>query len=167
MPISRREWMLASLCWSELLARRAAQGASPFTVLSAGEAKEIVALTNTILPETDTPGAEQADTVHFIDAALAGFDHDQVGIYRTGLADVAARSRQMFPAAELFTDLAGSQRTAVMKSIETTTFFEILRTHTILAYFGNPRFGWKLLARDPAMQFQPPFGFYDAESRTE
>jgi gluconate 2-dehydrogenase gamma chain len=167
MPISRRDWMLASLCWSELLAARAAGGSSSFAVLSSAEAVEIVALSGTVLPETETPGAEQAGAVRFIDAALAGFDHDQLAVYRHGLADVASRSRQMFPPATRFSGLSGEQRTAVLKSIEKTEFFEKLRTHTILAYFGNPRFGWKLLGRDPAMHFEPPFGFYDAESKAQ
>ena len=166
MPISRREWMLASICWSELLARRVVRGASSFTVLSPAEAAEILALSSTILPETETPGAEQAGTVQFIDAALAGFDYDQVAVYRRGLADVASRSRQMFPPATRFSGLSLNQRTAVMKAIEKTEFVDKLRTHTILAYFGNPDFGWKLLGRDPAMHFEPPFGFYDAGGKT-
>lgn len=154
--------MLASLCWSELLAARA-RGASSFAVLTPAEAVEIVALSNTVLPETETPGAEQADAVHFIDAALAGFDREQAAVYRRGLADVAVRSRQMFPPATRFSGLSESQRAAVLKSVEKTEFFEKLRAHTILAYFGNPQFGWKLLGRDAAMHFEPPFGFYDAE----
>ena len=159
--------MLASLCWSELLASRAVQGAPSFAVLSPAEAAEIVALSNTILPETDTPGAELAGTAHFIDAALAGFDRDQRTVYRQGLADVALRSRQMFPPATQFSGLSEQQRSAVLQSIEKTEFFEKLRTHTVLAYFGNPQFGWKLLGRDPATHFEPPFGFYDAESQAK
>jgi len=165
MTTSRREWMLASLCWSELLAARAVHGATSFSVLSAAEAVEIVALSSTVLPETETPGAEQAGAVHFIDAALAGFDRDQAAVYRQGLADVASRSREMFPPATRFSGLSEIQRTAVLKSIEKTEFFEKLRTHTILAYFGNPQFGWKLLGRDPAMHFEPPFGFYDGKGK--
>jgi hypothetical protein len=167
MPIGRREWMLASLCWSELIASRLAHGAASFTVLSPAEAVEIRALSSTILPETETPGAEQAGAVHFIDAALAGFDRDQLAVYRQGLADVASRSRRMFPPATRFSSLSESQRIALLKSIEKTEFFEKLRAHTILAYFGNPQFGWKLLGRDPAMHFEPPFGFYDAEGKAE
>jgi hypothetical protein len=142
------------------------RGASSFVVLSPEEAMEIQALSSTILPETDTPGAAQAGTVHFIDAALAGFDRDQIALYRQGLSDVASRTRTMFPLATRFSALSENQRTAVLKSIEKTEFFEKLRTHTILAYFGNPQFGWKLLGRDPAMHFEPPFGFYDGEGKT-
>lgn len=158
--------MLASLCWSELLTRRSVRGAITFSVLSESEAADLRALSNTILPETDTPGAEQAGAVSFIDAALAGYDHDQVEIYRQGLSDVAARSRQMFPPSSNFVDLSEVQRIALLKSIEKTEFFDKLRRHTILAYFGNPQLGWKLIGRDPAMHFEPPFGFYDAEIKT-
>ncbi len=141
--------MLASICWSELLAEP-----TPLRVFTPAEAAEIVALANAILPETDTPGATQADAVRFIDAALAGFDSDQLALYRRGLKDLGK-----------FAALSPDQRIARLKTIEKTEFFDKLRTHTILAYFGNPQFGWKLLRRDPAMHFDPPFGFYDAEVR--
>ena len=157
MPISRREWVLASLCWSELLN---AQHTSGLKVLTPAQAAELRALTNAILPETDTPGAEQARTVEFIDAALAGYDSDQREVYRQGLADVAARAHGKF------TDLNKTQQTALLQAIEKTDFFQKLRTHTVLAYFGNPQLGWKLLGRDPAMHFDPPFGFYDAPGKT-
>jgi len=159
--------MLASLCWSELLELRRVPGASAFSVLSPSEVTDVRALSNAILPETETPGAEQAGAVYFIDAALAGYDHDQVELYRRGLSDVTARTRRMFPPSNGFIDLSEAQRTALLKSIEKTEFFEKLRTHTILAYFGNPQFGWKLLGRNPAMHFEPPFGFYDAEIKAE
>ena len=163
MPISRREWVLASTCWSELLATRAAQGATSFSVFSLSEARQIQALSSAILPETETPGAAQADAVSFIDAALAGYDQHQLGLYHQGLAEVVARTRQMFPPMTKFSDLSETQQIAVLKSIEKTEFFGKLRTHTVLAYFGNPQFGWKLVGRDAAMHFEPPFGFYDAE----
>jgi hypothetical protein len=167
MFVNRREWALASLCWSELLKAKAVRLESGFTILSRAEAADLRALTNIILPKTETPGAEQAGTVDFIDAALAGYDHDQRELYRQGLADVAARSRQMFPPGAPFFDLTGDKQTAVVRAIEKTEFFEKLRTHTILAYFGNPQFGWKLMNRDPSMHFEPPFGFYDAEGKAE
>ena len=118
-------------------------------------------------PGNETPGAEQAGVVYFIDAALAGYDHDQVELYRQGLSDVTVRSRKMFSPSNNFRDLSEAQRIAVMESIQNTEFFDKLRTHTILAYFGNPQFGWKLMERDPAMHFEPPFGFYDGEIKAE
>jgi hypothetical protein len=167
MLVSRREWVLASLCWSELLAARAIPHSAHSAVLTPAETAEVRALANAILPETDTPGAEQAGAVDFIEAALVGYDQDQRELYHHGLADVGKRSRQMFPPSGRFADLSSAQQTALLKTIEMTEFFEKLRTHTILAYFGNPEFGWKLLGRDPAMHFQPPFGFYDGEGQAK
>jgi hypothetical protein len=167
MPISRREWVLASLCWSELLTAQTVRPQSGLAVLSVAEATEIRALTNTILPETDTLGAEQAGTVEFIDAALAGYDRDQHELYRRGLADITTRTRKMFPPHSKFADLAKEQQIALLRTIEKTEFFDKLRTHTVLAYFGNPQFGWKLVGRDAAMHFEPPFGFYDAQRKAE
>lgn len=155
--------MLASICWSELLGTRLVQGASSFSVFSPAEATQIQALSNAILPETETPGAEQAGAVSFIDAALAGYDHDQLALYRRGLSDIATRTQLMFPPTTRFSELSEVQQTALLKSVEKTKFFARLRTHTILAYFGNPQFGWKLVGRDAAMHFEPPFGVYDAE----
>jgi hypothetical protein len=167
MSLSRRDWVLGSLCWSELLAAQPLLRAARFVILSSTEVAEVRALANTILPETDTPGAEQAGAADFIEAALAGYDRDQRELYHHGLADVGARTRRMFPPSRAFADLSSSQQTALLKTIEKTEFFEKLRTHTILAYFGNPEFGWKLLGRDPAMHFEPPFGFYDAEEKAK
>ena len=167
MLVSRREWVLASVCWSDLLTAQSVGRLSRFTVFTPAEAATVRALTNVILPETETPGAEQAGAVNFIDAALAGYDHEQRELYRLGLADVEARSRQMFPPSTRFTDLAEPQQTALLKAIEKTDFFQKLRKHTVLAYFGNPQFGWRLVGRDPAMHFEPPFGFYDGEGKAE
>jgi Gluconate 2-dehydrogenase subunit 3 len=161
MPISRREWILASACWADLLTSRAIRSGPRPAFFNSDERVELQALTNLILPETDTPGAEQAGTGDFIEAALAGYDQDQRSLYREGLADIAARTSQMFPTKSKFSSLTEIQQIALLKAIETTMFFEKLRTHTVLAYFGNPEFGWKLLGRDPAMHFDPPFGFYD------
>jgi gluconate 2-dehydrogenase gamma chain len=163
MPITRREWVLASLCWSELLAQSTTRNSPKLSVLSRAEASEIRALAAIILPETDTPGAEQAGVIYFIDAALAGYDHPQLELYRTGLSEMRALSRRMFPSSPNLAELPIPARTTLLRAVEKSEFFQKLRTHTVLGYFGNPKFGWKLVGRDPAMHFEPPFGFYDAE----
>jgi len=45
-----------------------------------------------------------------------------------------------------------------------------VRTHTILGFFGHPSYGgnrdlagWKLIGFEDRYQFEPPFGYYDAE----
>ncbi len=51
-------------------------------------------------------------------------------------------------------------------------FFELLRTHTLYGFLGNPsyggnrdRVGWKLIGFDNHMAYQPPFGYYDAQDK--
>lgn len=163
MLISRRAWLLASACWPQLLDARSSQHSFRYKVLSAGEAEELRVLTNVILPETETPGAEQARVVEFIDAALAGYDRDQLEIYRQGLADISERSRRISPSGSRFASLSPPQQADLVTAIEGTEFFEKLRTHTALAYFTNPQIGWKVIGRDPSMHFDPPFGFYDGQ----
>ena len=50
------------------------------------------------------------------------------------------------------------------------SFFETLRIHTIIAFLldpdagGDPQgLGWKLIGRERAHTFQPPFGYYDKD----
>ena len=51
-------------------------------------------------------------------------------------------------------------------------FFELLRTHTLYGFVGNPsyggnrdRVGWKLIGFEDRMAYQPPFGYYDGEAK--
>ena len=147
MLVSRREWMLASLCWSELVAASSKKRSSAFLVLTADEAAEVQALANIILPETDTPGAHQAQAVGFIDAALAGYDSDQLDVYRNGLADVALRCQQLSPPNTRYASLDPVHQIGLLKSIETTEFFEKLR---IVSQRSNER-------SPPSAEHLPPF----------
>jgi hypothetical protein len=58
---------------------------------------------------------------------------------------------------------------AIETDPETAGFFELLRTHTLYGFLGNPsyggnrdRAGWKLIGFEDRMAYQPPFGYYDA-----
>ncbi len=55
--------------------------------------------------------------------------------------------------------------------IERTPFFQAIRFDTIVGMFALPAWkgnrqyaGWHLLGLDHQPQFQPPFGYYDAEA---
>ena len=57
----------------------------------------------------------------------------------------------------------------MIQAIETSEFFELIRTHTLMGFLGNPSYGgnrgkvgWKHIHFDDRMAFQPPFGYYDA-----
>jgi hypothetical protein len=54
--------------------------------------------------------------------------------------------------------------------IETSQFFELVRTMTILGMFSNPEYGgnynkigWKLIGFEDQFFFQAPFGSYDRD----
>ena len=64
--------------------------------------------------------------------------------------------------------LTPAQQDEVLKSIERTPFFGVMRFATIAGMFslpthgGNKDFaGWKLVGQEPAMEFKSPFSWYD------
>jgi gluconate 2-dehydrogenase gamma chain len=170
MNISRREWVLATACWAELLRAQPKR----FAWLDPSMAAEIEAIAGEIIPDDDTPGAKQAGVIWFIDGALAGYDQDKRDLYKQGLAEAQTRRARMFPGSSSIVSLEREQRIALLKAIETTEFFQQVRQHTALGFLGNPKYGgnrdmqgWKLIGIEHQMQYQPPFGYYDAEASRE
>lgn len=170
MQLNRRDWMLAAVCWAELLRAQPKQ----FAWFDPATASEIEAIAGEILPDDETPGAKQAGVIWFIDGALAGYDQDRRELYKRGLAEIQAKRGQMFPASSSIAGLAAEQRIALLKAIEKTEFFQQVRQHTALGFFGHPKYGgnrdmagWKLIGVEHAMHYEPPFGYYDAEALRE
>jgi gluconate 2-dehydrogenase gamma chain len=177
--LTRRDWILGSLAASAWPAIAAAQqhahqavtadSSTTLEYFDAATAREITAITALIIPSDDGPGATEAGAVYFIDRALKTFATDQQTAYREGLADLKARRGKMFPGTPAFADLTPTQQASLLKSIETTDFFALLRQHTVLAWLGPPDYGgnrggvgWKYIGFDDRGAFTPPFGFYDA-----
>ena len=175
--ISRRQWLaLGPLSAAVLAAQqhahevmRAAKPAS-LSVLSQTEAREIEALASQIIPSDDSPGAREAGVIYFIDRALASFDADKRARYTEGLKRAQGARRELFPDSESIAALESAQQIRLLEAIEKTEFFDLLRTHTVLGFFGNPSYGgnrdlvgWKLIGFEDRFQFEPPFGYYDAE----
>jgi gluconate 2-dehydrogenase gamma chain len=159
MNISRREWMWAAACWGEVLRAQTRE----FTWFDPASAAEIRAIAAQIIPADGGPGAEQAGVIFFIDRALAGYDRDQQELYKRGLAETQAKRKEMFPESDSIAGLTGQQQIALLKAIEKTEFFQEVRFHTILGFFGQPM-GVKFLGVEHAMHYEPPFGYYDAEA---
>jgi gluconate 2-dehydrogenase gamma chain len=170
MQISRREWMLAAACWGELLRAQTKQ----FAWFDAATAAEIEAIACQIIPDDDTPGAKQAGVIYFIDGALAGYDRDQRELYKRGLEEAQAKRSTMFPGSTSIAMLSKDQQIGLLKAIDQTEFFQQVRRHTVLGFFGHPKYGgnrgmvgWKLIGVEHQMQYRPPFGYYDAEASRE
>jgi gluconate 2-dehydrogenase gamma chain len=182
MESTRRLWLsqcvgmaaLADIAAAQQHAHQAVQSATPppFQTLDPAMAAEIDAITSQIIPSTDGPGAHEAGIVYFIDRALSTFDSGLLQAYRTGLAEMQQKRREMFPGSASIAALTSGQQIQLIQAIEAGSFFELLRTHTLYGFLGNPsyggnrdRVGWKLIGFEDRMAFQPPFGYYDGEGR--
>jgi Gluconate 2-dehydrogenase subunit 3 len=171
-------------------AHDAARSSAPpkFDFLSAEQAAEIEAVSSRIIPTTDTPGAREAGVVYFIDRALLTFAKDQQKTCIDGLADLQAHVSATFPGSSKFSALTPGQQDQILQSLDEqasagarrsrrsspagNSFFESVRTLTIMGFLIDPgsdrrgnrdAVGWKVIGRDPAHVFQPPFGFYDKD----
>jgi gluconate 2-dehydrogenase gamma chain len=143
-----------------------------FEFLDPATAREVVAIAAQIVPSDDGPGATEAGVVYFIDRALKTFASDAAASFREGIADLGVRRKKMFPGSKSFAALTREQQTELLKSMEKTPFFDWMRTATILAWLGPPEYGgnrnqvgWKYIGFDDAGFFEPPFGYYDKESK--
>ena len=175
--ISRRQWLsLAPLSGAVLAAQQHAHdvmsAATPatFSILSAVEAQEIEALAGQIIPSDTSPGAREAGVIYFVDRALATFDADKRAFYTDGLKHAEATRLELFPNSQSIAALQPAEQIRLLQAIETTEFFDLLRTHTMLGFFADPSYGgnrglagWKLIGFEDRFHFEPPFGYYDAE----
>jgi len=171
-------------------AREAAVASEPpkFDFFSPEQAAEIEAVSARIIPTTDTPGAREAGVIYFIDRALLTFAKDQQTVCIDGLADLQTRVTATFSGATKFSDLTPDQQDQLLRALDehvaspgrgamrnrkaSNSFFESIRALTVMGFLIDPNsdrrgnrdaVGWKVIGRDPAHMFQPPFGFYDQD----
>lgn len=124
-----------------------------------------------ILPTDDTPGAREANVVGFTDFALREVQPDQKTNFVNALKALDARSEKIRPSATSFAALTPAQQIEVMKAMENTSEFGLLRTFTLIGFLSDPadggnrdKVGWKLIGFEDKFYYQPPFGYYDAQA---
>lgn len=162
----------------------------PLRFFTAAEARVVQAACDRIFPSDGSgPGATEAGVVIYIDRQLAGPygrdkyrytkgpfvesvpEHGYQGkeapqvIYRAGL-------RQL----ENFADLPAAERDQRLRAIEKTTFFRMLRQHTIEGMFSDPlhggnanMIGWQMIGYPgPRMSYRDEIDkFYGEEWRSK
>jgi gluconate 2-dehydrogenase gamma chain len=162
---------LAEIASAHEHARTASRSTTPppFETLDAVTAAEIEAIAAQIIPSSGGPGAREAGVIFFIDRALSTFESDKRDVYRDGMAQAQQRRKELFPDSAKIASLTNEQQITLAHAIEHSEFFELLRTHTILGFLGDPSYGgnresigWKHIGFEDRMSFQPPFGYYDA-----
>ncbi len=149
-------------------AHQVTQAQPALSVLTREEATELDALASRIIPSDDTPGAREAGVVYFIDRALATWSKEQVPQFREGVARLSKDVEAKFSGQTKLSALTPAQQDEVIKSIEQTPFFGLMRFATIAGMFSLPSWGgnrdfvgWKLLGQEGAMEYKAPFGWYD------
>ena len=164
-----------------------ATGAPTFEVLTPEQAKQIEAITSQIIPTDELPGAREAGVVYFIDRALKTFARDTLPLYQKGLADVGRITAELFPGIRNISDATPEQQEQIVAELmfemsprpgmrrnaaasAGSDFPPILWIHTLFGFLLDPEAGanrdyagWKVIGRDPAHSFSPPFGFYDKD----
>src|SRR3982751_1787110 len=105
------------------------------------DAADVESIAALILPTDETPGAREAGVIHFIDRALVTFDREKQTIYRAGLAEVRQHIQRLTPGLHHVAQLSPEQQVHLMEAIVPSEFFGVVRTHTLMGFFGNPSYG--------------------------
>ena len=136
---------------------------SPWRFLSIEGAKTIEAICEHIVPADQDPGATQAGVVFFFDRQLVGYLKRWQATYREGIAGVDQTSLALFR--KKFVDLPPKQQAEVLTALEKNEapgeiwkrrsareFFDLVVSHTMQGFYGDPRHGgnrdrasWKML----------------------
>ncbi len=155
--LSRRELLAA---WPAIAAAAQQAGSrTGFEFFTPAQALDVEAMAEQIIPRDQSPGASDAGVVYFIDRAVAHLFPEQQPLYHRGLPSIAGLAK-----------LDQAQQIAKIRAIEKTEFFEAVRTHTIMGFLADPKYGgnrnragWELIGFSAAHVYRPPFGAYDVE----
>lgn len=158
-----------------------------FEVLTLEQARNVEAFASQIIPSDELPGAREAGVVYFIDRALKTFASGDLPAYQKGLADLNQMIAEKNPGVKSFADATLDQQQVIVaelaqkenpptnpprrrRQMGSTDFFQTIWLHTVLGFLAIPEaggnrdyVGWKVVDRDPAHSFSPPFGFYDKD----
>ena len=144
-------------------------GAKSYRFFTPQQASEFDAFSAQIIPTDDTPGAREANVVHFADYVLSTVDSDQQAAVKSAFKALQEQVTKSVPGAISFAVLIPAQQIEVMKAMEKTEAFGILRGFTLTGFFCDPamggnknKVGWKLIEFKDDFLYKPPFGYYDA-----
>lgn len=144
----------------------------PLTVLSDPEAAELKAVAAQIFPTTDTPGADEAGVIHFLDAAFQSFFARSLDPIRSSLQAINEHVAEARAPATSFAELSDQDQKSVMEMISEQPYFGLIKFLVSCGMFSHPdhggnqnRVGWELLGFEYRHAWQPPFGYYDAEGQ--
>ncbi len=168
-------------------ARAAAAAGEKFAFLTPVEAADVKAFASQVIPTDDTPGANEANVVYFIDNVLTKYEPQNREMFRTCLTHLNDTAARVVPGTDRFASLKPEQQIEVMKKFQdfipnkgaemlagffggVSSPFETMRQYVIAGFLSDPdnggnkdMVGWQLIAFDGMGMHEPPFGYYDAE----
>ena len=145
--------------------------ASRWRALTEAEARTLASACDQIVPPDADPGAAEAGAVVFIDRQLATRQKQALAAWRAGIQGLEATARRRH--GRLFSELPFAAQTALLqdvedgkvvaadwRGVEPVAFFRMLREHTMMGFYGDPRHGgnrdrvaWKMLGlQDPPIR---------------
>jgi gluconate 2-dehydrogenase gamma chain len=135
------------------------RSASGLTALTPSEFRTVEAIGGRIMPTTDTPGAIEAGSAHYIDQALAGPYGPHLDTYRRAIAELDRHSTATL--GQPFAGLSAAQQDALLQELEVgqiesvtdgAQFFDLVLRHVMEGFFCEPQYsgnrefiGWKLV----------------------
>ena len=143
---------------------------APFIVLEAGEAKDFAAIAARILPTTDTPGADEAGVIYFIDRAFSEEMSGQLEVAREQLSQFNIEISE-----GRFADLDAAAQDEFLHGKQDSPLFNMLWAMTMFGFFAMPKYGgnrnkvgWQLVGFEGDHgPWTYPFGYYDAQVHGE
>ena len=138
-------------------------------VLSARQNETVVALTELIIPQTDTPGAKAANVNRFVDWVLSNAPSDQREKFLGGLKWLDERSTSQYK--KDFASLNAEQQTALLTPLSEAAskpassgspaspgvaFFQAIKSMTISGYYST-EIGLRQELGDDGQMFIPVF----------
>ena len=161
---NRRKFMQVTALATAVGPMVACAGAlSPWRCLTRDEAATLEAICERIIPTDQDPGAAWAGVVTYIDRQLTGPYRKLRRTYRLGIAGTNQSSRDRF--GQPFAALSPTQQDAVLQAMDNggargdgwrqvsaKSFFDLVLSHTMQGFYGDPRHGgnrervsWKML----------------------
>src|SRR5271167_5260394 len=112
-------------------------GTKTYRFFSPQQAAEFDAFSAQIIPSDDTPGAREANVVHFTDYVLSTIDADQQAQVKDAFKALHDQVAKTVPGASSFAALTSAQQIEVMKAMEKTEAFGVLRGFTLTGFLDR------------------------------
>jgi gluconate 2-dehydrogenase gamma chain len=162
--LSRREFIQLAAAAAAASGITACSGPRvPWRFLRLREARTLAAISDQLIPADQDPGADWAQVVNFIDIQLCGPFRAAQELYRHGIGCMDATAQTLF--GKSFAELDATQQIEILeaveqgkvskqiwKTVDQRQFFEVVLSHTMQGFYGDPRHGgnrarasWKMV----------------------